>query len=54
MLADGRPPALVDALLAAAETRAASTVVTSTVADVTGEPARTFHRWAGDHREAFR
>jgi hypothetical protein len=28
--------------------------VTSTVADVVGSPARTFHQWAADHAEAFR
>lgn len=54
MLADGRPPALVDALLSAAENRSASTLVTSAVADVTGEPPRTFRQWARDHRAAFR
>ncbi len=54
MLADGRPPALVDALLSAAEIRSASTLVTSTVADLTGEPPRSFQRWARDLREAFR
>jgi uncharacterized protein YbjT (DUF2867 family) len=54
MLTDGRPPALVDALLSAAETRSASTLVTSTVADLTGEPAQSFQKWARDHSEAFR
>jgi uncharacterized protein YbjT (DUF2867 family) len=54
MLADGRPPALVDALLSAAETRSASTLVTSTVADVAGDPPRSFQRWARDHSDAFR
>jgi len=54
MLADGRPPALVDALLSAAETRSASTLITSTVADLTGEPPRSFQQWARDHSEAFR
>ena len=54
MLADGRPPALVDALLAAAETRAPSTLITSAVADLTGQSPRTFRQWAADHREAFR
>jgi len=54
MLADGRPPALVDALLAAAETRAPSTLITAAVAELTGRPARRFRQWAGDHREAFR
>jgi uncharacterized protein YbjT (DUF2867 family) len=54
MLADGRPPALVDALLSAAENRSTSTLVTSTVEDVAGSPPRSFARWARDHREAFR
>jgi len=54
LLADGRPPALVDALLSAAENRVASTLVTPTVEDVTGKPARSFPRWAHDHRDAFR
>jgi uncharacterized protein YbjT (DUF2867 family) len=54
MLADGRPPALVDALLSAAEKRSASTLVTSVVADLTGEPPRSFQQWAHDHSEAFR
>jgi uncharacterized protein YbjT (DUF2867 family) len=53
MLADGRPPALVDALLSAAENRSASTLVTSTVEDLTGKPARSFPEWAHDHRDAF-
>jgi uncharacterized protein YbjT (DUF2867 family) len=53
MLADGRPPALVDALLSAAETRSPSTLVTPTVADLTGRPPHTFHQWAHDHRAAF-
>jgi hypothetical protein len=42
------------ALLAAAETRSASTLVTSTVADLTGEPPHSFPQWARYHREAFR
>jgi uncharacterized protein YbjT (DUF2867 family) len=54
MLADGRPPALVDALLSAAENRSASALVTSTVADLTGNPPRSFQQWARDHRETFR
>ena len=53
MLADGRPPALVDALLSAAENRSASTLVTSTVADLTGQPPRSFQQWARDHGQAF-
>ncbi|MFB8142251.1 NAD(P)H-binding protein [Streptomyces parvus] len=54
MLADGRPPALVDALLAGAEARPASELVTTTVEDITGAPARTFARWAADRADVFR
>ncbi|GAA3199295.1 NAD(P)H-binding protein [Streptomyces virens] len=54
MLADGRPPALVEALLASAETRPASNVITSTVEEITGVPARTFRAWAEEHAEEFR
>jgi uncharacterized protein YbjT (DUF2867 family) len=54
MLADGRPPALVEALLASAETRPASQLVTSTVEQITGTAARTFGEWAADHADAFR
>jgi len=54
MLADGRPPALVEALLASAETRPASDVVTSTVEAITGTAPRTFHEWATDHADEFR
>lgn len=54
MLADGRPPALVEALLSAAGTRARSGVVTTTVEQLTGAPARTFAQWAADHAADFR
>ncbi|GAB3410062.1 Rossmann-fold NAD(P)-binding domain-containing protein [Flindersiella endophytica] len=54
MLADGRPPALVEALLASAENRPASNLVTPTVENVTGRPPRTFQEWATDHADAFR
>lgn len=54
MLADGRPPALVEALLSSAENRPASTVVTSTVAELTGAPARTFRSWVQENAAAFR
>lgn len=54
MLADGRPPALVDALLSAAENRSASSLVTSAVTDLTGKPPRSFRQWAHDHRDSFR
>lgn len=54
MLADGRPPALVEALLASAETRPASDMVTTTVEQITGTAARTFRQWATDHADDFR
>ncbi|TLS41372.1 NAD-dependent epimerase/dehydratase family protein [Streptomyces montanus] len=54
MLADGRPPALVEALLASAETRPESTLITSTVEEITGAPARTFRSWAQEHADDFR
>lgn len=54
MLADGRPPALVEALLASAETRPRSGLITSTVEEITGAPARTFREWAIDHAGDFR
>ncbi|MEV6840250.1 NAD(P)H-binding protein [Streptomyces sp. NPDC051133] len=54
MLADGRPPALVEALLASAQTRPESHVITSTVEEITGAPARTFRSWAQEHADGFR
>ncbi|WP_371650149.1 MULTISPECIES: NAD(P)H-binding protein [unclassified Streptomyces] len=54
MLADGRPPALVEALLASAEKRSRSDLVTGTVEEITGKPARTFRIWADDHADDFR
>ncbi len=54
MLADGRPPALVEALLAGAETRPQSDLITSTVEQITGVPARTFRSWAQEHADDFR
>ncbi|TVL89594.1 NAD(P)H-binding protein [Streptomyces sp. SAJ15] len=54
MLADGRPPALVEALLASAETRPESNLVTSTVEEITGASARTFRSWAEEHAALFR
>jgi hypothetical protein len=54
MLAEGRPPALVEAPLASAETRPASDLVTSTVEQITGTAARTFRQWATDHADDFR
>jgi uncharacterized protein YbjT (DUF2867 family) len=54
MLADGGPPALVEALLAGVGTRPVSHVITSTVGEITGVPARTFHAWAAERAEEFR
>ncbi|MFH8614730.1 NAD(P)H-binding protein [Streptomyces sp. NPDC017979] len=54
MLADGRPPALVDALLAGAGTRPESSLITSAVEEITGAPARTFRSWAEEHADGFR
>ncbi|MEX2981147.1 SDR family oxidoreductase [Streptomyces sp. C36] len=54
MLADGLPPALVEALLASAETRPESSLVTSAVEEITGAPARTFRSWAEEHAGDFR
>jgi uncharacterized protein YbjT (DUF2867 family) len=49
------PGAIVDMLLAAWGAAAGRPAfVTSTVADVTGSPARSFRQWAGDHADAFR
>jgi uncharacterized protein YbjT (DUF2867 family) len=52
----GRWPApVVEMLLAAwSATMGRPAFVTSTVADVTGSPARTFRQWAADHADAFR
>lgn len=54
MLDDGRPPALVEALLASAETRPESHLITSTVQEITGAPARTFRSWAKENVDIFR
>jgi uncharacterized protein YbjT (DUF2867 family) len=48
------PGPWVDMLLAAwRATLGHRALVTSTVAAVTGSPARTFRHWAGDHVNAF-
>ncbi len=51
---DGRPVELVDALLASADTRPDDAIVTSTVRDLTGHPARAYDDWAVDHADLFR
>jgi uncharacterized protein YbjT (DUF2867 family) len=49
------PRPVVDMLLAAwGAATGRPAFVTSTVADITGSPARTFRQWAVDHAEAFR
>jgi uncharacterized protein YbjT (DUF2867 family) len=54
MLADGRPPTLVEALLTTARSRPDSTLVTPTVREVTGAPARTFRHWIEENADMFR
>jgi uncharacterized protein YbjT (DUF2867 family) len=53
MLADGRPAALVEALLANAG-RPPSGLITATVEELTGVPARSFGEWAEEHAGEFR
>jgi uncharacterized protein YbjT (DUF2867 family) len=48
------PRPIVDMLLAAwGAAMGRPAFVTSTVADITGSPARTFRQWAADHADAF-
>ncbi|MGI5487112.1 NAD(P)H-binding protein [Microtetraspora malaysiensis] len=54
MLADGRPAALVEALVAAAKHRPDSDRVTDTVERLTGRRPGTFAQWAADHAPEFR
>lgn len=53
MLADGRPSALVEALLGNLG-RPPSELITSTIEELTGSPARSFADWAGEHAGEFR
>ncbi|TCC34860.1 nucleoside-diphosphate sugar epimerase [Kribbella sindirgiensis] len=53
LLADGRPPALVEALIGSAQNRPASDLVTTTVEDLTGRPAHTFRAWADRNLATF-
>lgn len=49
------PPIVVDMLLSAwGATRGVPAYVTSSVAEITGTPARAFRQWADDHATAFR
>ncbi|MFI5696028.1 NAD(P)H-binding protein [Kribbella sp. NPDC051586] len=52
LTADGRPAALVEALIGSAERRPRSDLITTTVQDLTGRPARGFRAWA-DRNAAF-
>ncbi|MCT2594669.1 NAD(P)H-binding protein [Streptomyces sp. N2-109] len=53
MLADGRPEALVAALIAASLHRPESGRVTDCVERLVGRAARTFAQWAADHAAEF-
>jgi hypothetical protein len=54
LVADGWPPAYADVALQVQEQLAQGPApVTTTVADVTGRPARTYRQWVGDHAGAF-
>jgi uncharacterized protein YbjT (DUF2867 family) len=55
MLTEGWPPSFVDGALDVwAEMVTEPELVTSTVEEVTGAPARTFREWAIDHADDFR
>jgi uncharacterized protein YbjT (DUF2867 family) len=54
LLVDGLPESFVDALLDTYAVMPRRPEVTTTVAEVTGRPARTFARWVADHAEDFR
>lgn len=54
MMADGRPPELINALLAAAELRSPSTLVSPDIQELTHQSARSFEQWALEHADAFR
>lgn len=55
MLADGWPPPVADGILDAhAAMVTEPELVTSTVQEITGTPARTLREWAIDHADDFR
>ncbi|MFC7426894.1 NAD(P)H-binding protein [Nocardia tengchongensis] len=54
MTAAGLPARLIETLLSMAEFRPRSELVTTTVADLTGRPARDIREWAAEHAEDFR
>lgn len=53
LLADGLPESFVDVLLDTYAVMPRRPAVTTTVADVTGRPARTFAEWVSDHVARF-
>jgi len=54
-MADRAPAPVVDMLLNAWHAASGHPAfLTSTVADITGKPARTFQQWAADHADEFR
>ncbi|MET8429368.1 NAD(P)H-binding protein [Nocardia sp. NPDC004860] len=54
MTGAGLPARLIESLLSMAEFRPRSDLVTTTVADLTGRPARDVRDWAAEHVEKFR
>jgi uncharacterized protein YbjT (DUF2867 family) len=54
MLRSGMAPVIVDAIVAQVEADATGYEIFSTVADVTGRPARRFAQWVDAHLDAFR
>jgi uncharacterized protein YbjT (DUF2867 family) len=53
LVADGLPESFVDVLLDVYAVMPRRPAVTTTVADVTGRPARTFAEWVADHAAEF-
>ncbi|MEU6583915.1 NAD(P)H-binding protein [Nocardia sp. NPDC046763] len=54
MTGAGLPARLIESLLSMAEFRPRSDLITTTVADLTGRPARDVRDWAAEHAEKFR
>lgn len=54
MTTAGLPVALIETLLSMAEFRPRSDLITTTVEDLTGRPARDVRDWAAEHVEDFR
>ena len=53
MLKSGMPEVIADAVLELMRPHSLNDMVTTTVADVTGRPARSFEQWTRDHLRAF-